>query len=305
MTEEEQASSVVRNDYRGSKVAIFGGTGFIGSRFTRALAQQGAQVLVVTRQQNKAQILQGNIPSVSVLTWDRVSALNEFAPDVIFHASFPGREHIAENSSHTMLTDIVAVTKDTRARLVYLSSAAVYGEAHAPVSEDALLRPVNPYGRFKYAEEIILQDASRQGMDILMMRIFNLFGPGQPDNFLVPAVLKQLQDPHKEDVDIANPDHVRDYLHVDDCVQAMLLASARAGRGTVFNIGSGRGTATRELAHMIMACVNIYKPLNVVPREDAISYSVADISRISSTGWRPEQSLAGALRRTIDAYQKK
>jgi UDP-glucose 4-epimerase len=146
---------------------------------------------------------------------------------------------------------------------VFSSSAAVYGEPEeVPISEDAPLRPVNPYGEAKLMVERMLPWYEKQGIRYVSLRYFNAAGASErrgedhrPETHLIPIVL-QVAAGQREAVPLYGTDYqtpdgscIRDYVHVLDLAAAHILAleSASGGDSGVYNLGNGTGFSNREV----------------------------------------------------------
>ena len=179
-------------------------------------------------------------------------------------------------------------------RVVLGSSAAVYGSGAAvPVSEDSTLVPDSPYGLHKViGEQYALLYQRLFGLEAVILRFFNVYGSRQREDSpyvgVITAFTKKLK--AKAPVDIeGDGSQVRDFIHVDDVVQALLLAArVEHASGSVLNIGTGKGTTIRELAAVLSAEYGVSDdPRFIEARKGDIRTSIADVSRAASVlGWR-------------------
>jgi GDP-4-dehydro-6-deoxy-D-mannose reductase len=183
------------------------------------------------------------------------------------------------------------------ARLVFVSSYLYGMPDHLPISEDAPLIATNPYALSKkIAEEACQFHAEHCGVDVTVLRPFNIYGVGQPEHFLVPTILRQIQ--RGDEIRVKDLDPRRDYVYVHDVVAAITLA-ARAWDGfRVFNIGTGTSHSVAELIDTIQQLWDVQLP--VVSSEDRrkseIMDTVADIRAArTELGWEPRYSLREGL----------
>lgn len=184
------------------------------------------------------------------------------------------------------------------ARLVYVS-AYVYGVPHTlPISESHPVAPNTPYNHSKWlAEELCRFYAAHFEVPVAVLRPFNVFGPGQGDDFLIPSILKQAKSEGTITVKDAAPR--RDYLHVDDLAEALLLALDLEPRFSLFNVGSGRSISVGEL--LDLAVRHSQRPLSWQAtgeiRVNEVPDTVADIAAITEAlGWRPRRTLEQFLK---------
>lgn len=190
------------------------------------------------------------------------------------------------------------------ARVVFASSGGtVYGNAAIiPTPESAPLQPVSYYGLLKAASEQYLRIFVAQGcIEGTVLRISNPFGPGQKLNRgqgLIPALIARIK--AGEPVDMIDGGRaVRDFIYVDDVIEAMVLAGHHAAlRNETVNVGSGTGTSVREVLALVEQALGAEAKLNMVPaRFGDVDVSTLDCTRISQlTGWQPRYSLQSGLR---------
>ena len=180
-----------------------------------------------------------------------------------------------------------------------LISSYVYGQPQRlPIAEDHPVAAANPYSHTK----ILAEDAARFyeqrfGLSLVIVRPFNIYGPGQRDLFLIPLIVRQVLDPCVEVVRVQDLLPKRDYLYVKDAV-AFLVATLRDGAHGVFNIGSGYSASVAEVAELANRAAGLCKPVVSAgkPRPGEIMDVVADISRAAAEfDWQPRTSLADGI----------
>ncbi len=216
------------------------------------------------------------------------ACLSEFVaharPDVILHlAAITGsacelNPALAwEINADSVETVARAALASHARRVVLASTAGVYGDRYVePVGEDAVLNPSSDYARAKVeAEEALARAASEsKTLTSVVLRIFNVFGPQFPQS-LVTRLKNSTQD---QPVTLNGLDQfVRDYIHVDDVVDAILLSIAvdMHAPHTIFNIGSGLPLSNRALVEAIAAQQPVYATIGA----EQASFSCANISR--------------------------
>lgn len=179
------------------------------------------------------------------------------------------------------------------ARLIFPSSY-MYGDAAVqPISEDTALVAKNPYALSKkLAEETCAFFADRYSLQVIVLRPFNIYGPGQSDAFLVPTIVNQLTTGTAIRVKDLEPR--RDYVYVIDVVEAMVKAMGAGTGSGVFNIGSGTSHSVAELIRTIQDVWGTDLPVHSegMRRKDEIMDTVADITRAGrELGWTPRFTL--------------
>ena len=315
-------------------ILVTGGTGYIGSHACVELLAAGHAIHVVDNFCNSRRSVQGRIERISgkAITLhegdirdraflDGVFATRRF--DALIH--FAGLKAVAEsvekpdlyfdNNVRGSATLLGAMEAAGVRRIVFSSSATVYGEANTPpFAEDAATGPINPYGQNKLAVERMLADHARahDGWRVALLRYFNPVGadesgligedPNGTPNNLMPYVSQVAVGRLKElsvfGNDFATPDGtgVRDYVHVVDLAAghvAALTALDRLPPVRTFNLGTGRGYSVLDVVKEFERASGRAVPFRIAPRrtgDAAISY--ADASRAArELGWRAGRNL--------------
>lgn len=266
------------------RVLVTGGAGYIGSHAVRELVNTGHTVTVLDTLAKghreavdpRASLIVGSTADEDLLVQrlhaHQIEAVMHFAANIEVGESVKDPySYYQNNFSHT-LSLLRAMTKTGVKKLVFSSTAAVYGTPEkTPVDETQPRAPINPYGRSKMMAEMAIEDFSRaHGLGYTILRYFNVAGASpdagigedhNPESHLIPRILQAARDGGEVDIfgtDYPTPDGtcVRDYVHVVDLCQAHLLALAnlKAGEACVYNIGSEKGFSVREV---ILACEKV------------------------------------------------
>jgi nucleoside-diphosphate-sugar epimerase len=317
MTAEPPASS--DRPVRAHRVTyvVTGAAGFIGSHLAAALLGRGDAVVGVDaftdyyprarKEANLARLLGHN--GFTFLEADLSTVPLDFlvaGTSGVFHlAAQPGvRGSWGETFGIYLRDNLLATQRIFEAaaragtRVVFASSSSVYGNAEGyPTSEDAVARPVSPYGVTKLCCEQ-LADAYRSvaGLDYVAMRYFTVYGPRQRPDMAVERIACALTHGGTFEV-LGTGEQSRDVTYVDDAVTATLAAMDAAPAGAVYNVGGGSETSLREI---IQLCASIAgQELDVRYKASApgdVRRTAADTSRIRrDVGWTPQTSLEEGL----------
>ena len=186
-----------------------------------------------------------------------------------------------------------------------LLSSYVYGRPERlPIDEDHPLRSFNPYANSKIlAEQAAAFYRSAFGVDVTVIRPFNLYGPGQARHFLIPMLLAQALDPECRTITVADERPRRDYLFIDDLINLLIRQLDHRGKECVYNAGSGQSISVADLAGLIGRVAGIEKPVisRGEQRPDEVLDTVACIVRARRDfGWLPAVSLEDGLHRMIE-----
>jgi len=284
------------------RVLVTGGSGFIGGALVDALnAEATVRVLDTTLSgdaPDDVEVIEGDIRDESVLdeAMDGIDTVFHQAAVVSVEESIddPVRSH-SVNVAGTVRTLEAARRHD--ARVVLASSAAVYGDpGRVPVSETDPLEPTSPYG----LEKLTIDRYARlyhdlYGLETVALRYFNVYGPGQSGGDyagVIEAFLEQAREGEPLRVH-GDGKQTRDFVHIDDVVEANRLAAETDAVGTAYNIGTGRSVTVERLAEQIRDAVDSRSPIvHTDPRAGDIRHSRADISRARERlGFRPTVDL--------------
>jgi len=305
------------------KVLVTGGAGFIGSHLTETLVRQGDHVTVVDnlstgRSENLTQIrdrirfIEGDLAN------PRIATESVQGCEIVFHlAAIPSvlrslDDPLACHASGTTATLNVlwAASNASVRRVIFAGSAAAYGlQSTLPHTETMLPDALSPYAATKVAGEYYLKAFSAgKGLDTVTLRYFNVFGPRQdPDSPYsgVIAIFVQRMTSGEPPILFGDGEQIRDFVYVDDAVQANLLAADSPSRlnGTVLNVGTGSGTSVNKLVVEVNRILGTnLEPVHQNARSGEVRDSVADISRIREIlGYEPLVSLQEGLARLIDS----
>jgi UDP-glucose 4-epimerase len=174
-----------------------------------------------------------------------------------------------------------------------------------PLGEDTPTKASSPYGAAKAAaENYCFAYADSYGLDVTVLRLFNVYGPLMT-KYVIHDFVRKLQRDSDRLVILGDGNQVRDYLYVDDAVDAFLLAAERGTSGGVYNVGSGMPVCIRDLAFEIIRVmglkdVEVEYTMETWPGDIQAWY--ADVSKISALGFVPRISWGEGLRRTVEFF---
>lgn len=291
---------------------VTGGAGFIGSRVVKLLLEEKHKVTVIDNLhsgkldnladfQNKI-----DFHNLDVRDSKKIKPIASKS-DGIFHfaaltdvlESFTKQdEYYAVNVKGTQ--NILDIAKQFDLKVVFASSAAVYGNAKKiPIEEDTERNPLNPYGQTKLNSEYLCEKYSQLGTKITILRFFNVYGKGQNPAYagVISKFLKNVSN-GKSPVIYGDGTQTRDFVFVDDVAEANLLAMKSNSSGKFINIGTGIKTSIRELAEMIIKTSkqNI-KSIHVDAKEGDIRNSQADITLAHELlKWHPKTKIEDWLK---------
>jgi UDP-glucose 4-epimerase len=305
------------------KFLITGGAGFLGAALANALARRGHIVRVIddmsagdpSQLDPAVHFTRGDVNDVPKL-WSLLQGV-----DCVYHLAarvsvpesilYP-REYNATNVGGTVAV-LQAVRDAGVRRLVFTSSGAVYGEQPgACAHEEAIPNPGSPYAVSKLAAEYYINTiGALWGIETVILRVFNAYGPGQqlrPSHPpVVPAVIRQALSGGSIIIH-GSGQQQRDFVYVDDVVNALIAAATAPNvNRLIINIGSGIPTSVNELVQTVGRVLGRpLTPLYVTSESGGVTRLCAELRRAKERlGYTPQVSLEEGIRRTIAAFQEK
>ncbi len=300
-----------------TKILVTGGLGFIGRHLVNALLSLDKRVVIMD---NRSTVLNGAIPPGATLTRADVRNHRQIiemarGADLVFH--------LAANASGTISVNDPRFDFETNAmgtyntleatlsmgakRFVYVSSASVYGRPQQfPIDEQHPTRPFVPYGASKLAGELCcLAFFGTYGSPVIVARPFCVYGSGENPELALVEVSRYLRwHLNQRPIQIVGDmdQKTRDFVHVSDVIQGLLLVADKADAGEIFNLGSGEEVSMRGLTDVIASVTGRTAIVDEISNITEDTYRlVADISKIKSLGYAPKMSLAEGVRQLAEA----
>jgi len=303
------------------RIMVTGGAGYIGSHVVRSLGESGYDILVYDNLStgDKSLLLSGELVIGDLSDENKLDrCIREFSPHAVMHfaASIQVEESVKkplkyyENNTGNTIKLLNALVRNRVSYFIFSSSAAVYGIPESiPVSEEAPLRPINPYGSSKMMVENILSDleAAEEQFYYISLRYFNVAGAdrdgriGQKYREATHLITRSLKAAKGElgklgiyGTDYPTPDGtcIRDYIHVDDLADAHITALEyllKYKKSGVYNCGYGKGYSVREVIRTVKEITGVdFKVVEAERREGDPPVLVADNRKIKmELNWEP------------------
>jgi nucleoside-diphosphate-sugar epimerase len=291
------------------RYVVTGAAGFIGSHLAETLLDAGHEVLGIDSFTDyyDPSVKERNAGALDVRRLDLArDDLDLTGWDGVFHlAGQPGVRSFGDVFPLYVERNVLASQRvfeaaaAAAARVVFASSSSVYGEAERyPTPEDTPPRPLSPYGITKLACEHLARASARSfGLDAVVLRYFNAYGPRQRPDMAFPRVVDALVERRPFTL-YGDGEQSRSFTYVGDVVAASVLAMEGAGPGSTYNVGGGQEATMNEAIALLESIAG--RRLEV-QREDAVAgdqrRTKADTTRIrDDLGWQPSTSLAEGLR---------
>ncbi len=320
------------------KILVTGGAGYIGSHVVKLLGENGYEVLTYDNLStgHKWAVLYGDLIKADLADKETLrKVFKEFKPDAVMHfaASIVVPESVKNplkyyrNNVVNTINLLEAMEEFGVKNFIFSSSAAVYGiPEKIPISENAPLNPINPYGETKATVERILRDLanSKDNFRYVSLRYFNVAGadPEGKIGFAYPEathlIIRALKVAKGEiekleiyGTDYPTPDGtcIRDYIHVMDIAEAHLIALEYlldGGESDVFNCGYGHGFSVKEVVETVKKVTGReFKVIEAERRPGDSPFLVADNSKIKKKlQWKPKYDDLGFIIKTAWDWEK-
>lgn len=320
-------------------VLVTGGAGYIGSHTVHELVDAGEQVVVLDNMSTgfraalppQSQLVIGDVGDhhlvTSLIKTHRFDAVIHFAGSIVVPESVRLPLDYYKNNTINSRDLIAASVEGGVKHFIFSSTAAVYGNpAQTPVTEDAPLAPVSPYGWSKLMTEVMLRDAgAAHGLNHVILRYFNVAGAdpnlrsGQstPNATHLIKVAVQTALGLRQTIEVFGTDYptpdgtcVRDYIHVTDLARAhrdALTFLRQGGASTTLNCGYGRGFSVLQVLEGVRRAYGRNFPVRMAPRRPGDPASiVAEAHRIRQVlGWEPRWDDLDTIIRHAIAWERK
>jgi len=300
------------------RVLVTGGAGFIGSNVADRYVALGHDVAVFDDLSTgrrefvnpRARFFHANLVDPAAVE----AVVGEFAPEVVSHhaaqidvrRSVEDPRHDAQINILGTLSLLESCRRHRVRKLVYASTGgAVYGEGRfLPATEDHPVNPEAPYGASKHAVEHYLYIWKLlHGLDYTVLRYPNVYGPRQNPHGEagVNAIFIGLMLAGERPRIFGSGEQVRDYLYVDDVVEANVRAFER-GSGEIVNLGTGVGTSVNDIFRELRRLMSFEaEPIYEAARPGEVQRITLDATRARDVlGWEPLVTFAEGLRRTLE-----
>ena len=312
------------SDLSGKTIFLTGATGFIGSHLLKRLIKEGCNVHISIRKNSSLWRIEDFKDKfvyhiIDLTDFEAVkSTIQQIKPDVIFHLAAYGVDYRQQDIHQTINVNINASVNLFEAfltnngnRFIHTGSCFEYGQKNIPISEGDFLNPTSVYGASKASSVHLLSSMAKdmQSGELVILRPFGVFGEYEGLHRFVPQVIDKLKCGHI--VQMTFGEQIRDYIYIDDLIDAYILASivSLENKVKIINIGSGKGIAMKDIALIISKQIGVSNDMlqfGALPyRPDEMMYLVANIDKAKSLlGWEPKVPIEKGLEHTINWYSQ-
>jgi nucleoside-diphosphate-sugar epimerase len=300
------------------KFAVTGGAGFVGNNIVKLLVSKGHDVIVIDnlhtgKKENLQEIIEEiEFHNVDIRDFSKLESILENVDGVFHEAALTivqesfqkEKEYFDVNVKGT--ENIFKIAKKFKKKVVYASSSSIYGDTEEiPIKENFERKPINPYGQTKLEKEFLAEKYTKEGVSIIGLRYFNIFGKGQTGSYagVITQFIRKLKE-NKSPIIFGDGSQIRDFIHVSDIAEANLSAMLSETNSGFFNIGTGIPVKIKDLAKiMIKIYEKDFEPIFQNALEGDVKKSQAHTELAEKMiNWKSEIELEKGLKEFVNKY---
>jgi len=300
------------------KFAVTGGAGFVGNNIVKLLVSKGHNVVVIDnlhtgKKENLNEILEKiefynedirNLSKLESILKDVDGIFHEAALTIVQESFQKEKEYFDVNVKGT--ENIFKIAKKFKKKVVYASSSSIYGDTEEiPIKENFERKPINPYGQTKLEKEFLAEKYTKEGVSIIGLRYFNIFGKGQTGSYagVITQFIRKLKE-NKSPIIFGDGLQIRDFIHVSDIAKANLSAMLSQTNSGFFNIGTGIPVKIKDLAKiMIKMYEKDFEPIFQNSLEGDVKRSQSNTELAEKMiNWKSEIKLEDGLKEFVSKY---
>lgn len=283
------------------KILVTGAGGFIGGALVDYLNKKNEPVLGL----NSALLDVTDKQSVDKLASEEIGHVIHMAGKTFVPRSWEEPAEFIETNTFGTL-NMLEFCRKHEIPMTYIS-AYIYGPPEKnPIKETDKINPNNPYAKSKYmAEELCEFYAKQFGVKVSIIRPFNVYGAGQKESFLIPQIIGHAM--REDSIRVLDLAPMRDYIYLEDLLEAIYLTVKKVQEYDVFNVGSGISYSVGEVIDMVQRILGSNKPVECKnqTRRNELNNVVADITHAKEVlGWEPAHTLEQGLAEMIGELKK-
>lgn len=272
-------------------VLVTGADGFLGHHILRDLTGHGFDVLPKRR-------TDGDVTRST--TWDKFPAsdfLVHLAGLTFVPASWENPTDFVQSNSIST-SHALDFCRKNKTKMIFLSTYLYSSKLSTPIKETDEIAPANPYALSKFLGEQLCSFYAKQfGVEVIILRPFNVFGSGQNSRFLIPSIISQAT--KSDEISVLDIRPARDYVFIEDLVDAVHKSITSDLRFGIINVGTGVASTVEQLILSLADVIGRELKITSSNQErfGEINSTQADISQAKLLlGWQPKWSLSQGLR---------
>jgi len=286
-----------------NNLLVIGGTGFIGYNILRYMSKPGWKLTSASRKKPSKKRIVKKVKYLKIDINKKIEIKKKLNKNYSHIINLVGntknivsrknKNFIVKNQYESTKNIIDFFKKKKIKKFIQVGSAAEYGSLKLPHKESKQCFPISEYGKEKLkATKYLIKNSKKNSMPSLIIRLFQVYGPGQSNDKIVPYILNSCL--FKKQFIIKNKNSTRDFIHINDmCNAVYILLKNKNLKKDIFNLASGKETSIKELTNIIKKKVGKGNPLFETAKNNynQIKKSKACIKNIKSVGWKPKITL--------------
>lgn len=274
-------------------IAVTGSSGFIGKHLVNALIRNKKNVIELDIDKGFNLLKEEDIQRVPKFDIIVHLAAKSFVP-LSFEKPWEFYHH-----NYTLTLNVLELARLNNAKVIFVSSYLYGVPEYLPIDENHPLKPHNPYAQTKLICEKLCEGYNRDfNIPIIILRPFNLYGPGQNENFLLPTIIKQAKNGK---IVLKDPRPKRDFVYIDDVANCFIKAIENDSLAfDIFNIGYGKSYSVQEIVEFVNHFYNNGLEIEYAKEERnfEVMDTVADVSKVRKVlGWTPKVDLFSGIKK--------
>ncbi len=290
------------------EIIVTGHNGFVGSHLVKFYQSKNYDVVGISKKSEKELKIKQIKKDIRKITSKDIKG-DVFA--IIHTAGITNYQYCQNHPSECFETNILGtlrmleIAKEKKCKFIFLSSSHVYEKPQTiPIKENHPTIPTSVYASSKIAGEICCESYSKSyNMKVAILRPFSIYGTNEAKYFLIPTIFSQLR--NKKIIKLGNVYPKRDFIFIDDVINAISIVLQKLEGFEVYNIGTGKSYSVLELCRIIEKISKknlIIKSIKSKSRDFEVKNMVSDSSKIKKLGWRPKISINQGLKILYDSY---
>ena len=300
---------------------ITGAAGFVGASLTRRLVKTGLRVHVLVAPEGNLWRIEDILPLITLHRGDITDEvfmndlIGQITPTIIYHLAAHGAYPTQNDARRILMTNVLgtcnvleALEKTPYKLFVNTGSSSEYGFKQKPMQESDCPEPNSYYSVAKLAQTMLCQYTGKfQKKPIVTFRLFSVYGPYEEPSRLVPTIVRRCL--QGEALQMASPQTARDFIFVEDVVDAYLNIERLCGcGGEIFNIGTGRQVPLKDIADTVIKVTGAQVEVHWNAMQGRIwdtSVWVGHVEKAKQLlGWQAKTSLEQGLIQTMEWFKK-